>query len=43
MLPVAVILSAYLIGSIPFSYLVVRLVTGADFGHMGRGTSGRRG
>lgn len=29
-LPVAVVLSGYLIGSIPFSYLVVRLVTGAD-------------
>lgn len=29
-LPVAVVVSAYLIGSIPFSYLVVRLVAGAD-------------
>ena len=30
MLPLALILSAYLIGSIPFSYLVVRVMTGAD-------------
>ena len=30
MLPLALILSAYLIGSIPFSYLVVRLLAGAD-------------
>jgi glycerol-3-phosphate acyltransferase PlsY len=30
MLPAALILSAYLIGSIPFSYLVVRIVAGAD-------------
>src|SRR5947209_16444387 len=30
MLPFALILSAYLIGSIPFSYLVVRLFAGAD-------------
>jgi acyl phosphate:glycerol-3-phosphate acyltransferase len=30
MLPVALIVSAYLLGSIPFSYLVVRVVAGAD-------------
>ena len=30
MLPAALILVSYLIGSIPFSYLVVRLVAGAD-------------
>src|SRR5947207_1988338 len=30
MLPAAVIISAYLLGSIPFSYLVVRLFAGAD-------------
>src|SRR5437763_6762673 len=30
MLPLGVIVSAYLIGSIPFSYLVVRVVAGAD-------------
>jgi glycerol-3-phosphate acyltransferase PlsY len=30
MLPLAVIVSAYLIGSIPFSYLVVRAFAGAD-------------
>lgn len=29
-LPVALIVSGYLIGSIPFSYLVVRVLTGAD-------------
>jgi len=30
MLPLALIVSAYLIGSIPFSYLVVRMFAGAD-------------
>jgi acyl phosphate:glycerol-3-phosphate acyltransferase len=30
MLPVAVVVASYLIGSIPFSYLVVRLFAGAD-------------
>src|SRR5688572_32570426 len=30
MLPSALLVLAYLIGSIPFSYLVVRLVAGAD-------------
>jgi glycerol-3-phosphate acyltransferase PlsY len=30
MLPLAVVVSAYLIGSIPFSYLVVRVFAGAD-------------
>jgi len=30
LLPVAVVVSAYLLGSIPFSYLVVRVVAGAD-------------
>jgi glycerol-3-phosphate acyltransferase PlsY len=35
MLPVALILAAYLIGSIPFSYLVVRVMTGADIREVG--------
>ena len=35
MLPAVLILSAYLIGSIPFSYLVVRIVAGADIRHHG--------
>src|SRR5688572_14371503 len=30
MLPTALLVSSYLIGSIPFSYLIVRLVAGAD-------------
>jgi glycerol-3-phosphate acyltransferase PlsY len=30
MLPLSLIISAYLLGSIPFSYLVVRIVAGAD-------------
>src|SRR2546423_2264899 len=30
LLPVALVVSAYLLGSIPFSYLVVRFVAGAD-------------
>ncbi|HWS71574.1 MAG TPA: glycerol-3-phosphate acyltransferase, partial [Thermoanaerobaculia bacterium] len=30
MLPVALIVGSYLLGSIPFSYLVVRLLKGAD-------------
>ena len=30
MLPLALIVAAYLVGSIPFSYLVVRMVAGAD-------------
>src|SRR5213075_3484370 len=30
LLPAAVVVSAYLLGSIPFSYLVVRIVAGAD-------------
>jgi len=35
MLPLALIVSAYLIGSIPFSYLVVRLFAGADIRQVG--------
>jgi glycerol-3-phosphate acyltransferase PlsY len=35
MLPVAVIVASYLIGSIPFSYLVVRAGSGADIPHHG--------
>ena len=35
MLPVALIVSAYLIGSIPFSYLVVRAFAGADIRQVG--------
>jgi glycerol-3-phosphate acyltransferase PlsY len=35
MLPLALIISAYLIGSIPFSYLVVRLFAGADIRQVG--------
>ena len=30
LLPVALVVSAYLLGSIPFSYLVVRFIAGAD-------------
>ena len=30
MLPVSLLISAYLIGSIPFSWIVVRLISGAD-------------
>src|SRR5258707_11534922 len=35
MLPVALIVLAYLLGSIPFSYLVVRIFAGADIRHHG--------
>src|SRR5437763_2977801 len=35
MLPLGVIVSAYLIGSIPFSYLVVRVFAGADIPQVG--------
>ena len=35
MLLLALLLSAYLIGAIPFSYLVVRLMTGADIRQVG--------
>ena len=35
MLPVALTISAYLIGSIPFSFLVVRMMAGADIRELG--------
>ncbi|MBK5258505.1 MAG: glycerol-3-phosphate 1-O-acyltransferase PlsY [Thermoanaerobaculia bacterium] len=35
MLPAALVIASYLIGSIPFSYLVVRFVSGADIRHQG--------
>jgi glycerol-3-phosphate acyltransferase PlsY len=35
MLPVALIVGSYLLGSIPFSYLVVRLLKGADIRELG--------
>ncbi len=35
MLPALLLLSAYLIGSIPFSFLVVKLVAGTDIRHQG--------
>jgi len=35
MLPVALVVGSYLIGSIPFSYLVVRLLKGADIRQLG--------
>jgi glycerol-3-phosphate acyltransferase PlsY len=35
MLPVALAISAYLIGSIPFSFLVVRMLAGSDIREMG--------
>jgi glycerol-3-phosphate acyltransferase PlsY len=35
MLPVALLLGSYLLGSIPFSYLVVRLLAGADIRQLG--------
>ncbi|HUP44548.1 MAG TPA: glycerol-3-phosphate 1-O-acyltransferase PlsY [Thermoanaerobaculia bacterium] len=35
MLPTALLVAAYLIGSIPFSYIVVRLVAGADIRQVG--------
>jgi glycerol-3-phosphate acyltransferase PlsY len=35
MFPVALLIAAYLLGSIPFSYLVVRLFAGADIRQLG--------
>src|SRR5690349_14015789 len=35
MLPLALLVSAYLLGSIPFSFLVVKLFTGADIRQVG--------
>jgi glycerol-3-phosphate acyltransferase PlsY len=35
MLPVALVISAYLIGSIPFSFLVVRMLAGSDIRELG--------
>ena len=35
MLPAALVVAAYLLGSIPFSFLVVKLVAGADIRHHG--------
>lgn len=40
MIPVLLLLAAYLIGGIPFGYLLVRLTTGADVRGMGSGNIG---
>ena len=40
MLPVALIVASYLIGSIPFSFLVVKLVAGTDIRAQGSGNVG---
>lgn len=40
MLPVALIASAYLLGSIPFSYLVARILSGTDIRQAGSGNVG---
>ena len=39
-LPVSLVVLAYLIGSIPFSFLVVRMVAGRDIRHEGSGNVG---
>jgi acyl phosphate:glycerol-3-phosphate acyltransferase len=38
--PIVLLLTAYLIGSIPFSFLIVRLLTGADIRQHGSGNVG---
>jgi len=40
MLPLALVVASYLIGSIPFSYLVVRLFAGGDLRELGSGNVG---
>lgn len=40
MLPVALVVSAYLLGSIPFSFLIVKLVSGKDVRQHGSGNVG---
>ena len=40
MRPILVLLSAYLLGSIPFGYILVRLVAGADIRESGSGGTG---
>ncbi|HVR44123.1 MAG TPA: glycerol-3-phosphate 1-O-acyltransferase PlsY [Thermoanaerobaculia bacterium] len=40
MLPAALLLASYLIGSIPFSYLVARAVSGGDIRNVGSGNVG---
>jgi len=40
MLPVLVVIAAYLLGSIPFGYLIVRLTSGADVRQTGSGGTG---
>lgn len=37
-----ILLGAYLLGSIPFAYLVTRLVTGQDIRHLGDGNMGAK-
>ena len=40
MLPVATVIAAYLLGSIPFGYVIVRLLTGKDVRETGSGGTG---
>ncbi len=40
MIPVLLLLAAYILGGIPFGYLLVRFTTGADVRHMGSGNIG---
>ncbi|MBC7255370.1 MAG: glycerol-3-phosphate acyltransferase, partial [Chloroflexi bacterium] len=39
---IAVVLAGYLLGSIPFAYLITRLVTGKDIRFEGEGNVGAR-
>jgi acyl phosphate:glycerol-3-phosphate acyltransferase len=40
MIPLAIVLGAYLLGGVPFGYLLVRLTTGRDVRSMGSGNIG---
>ena len=40
MIPVLLLLAAYILGGIPFGYLLVRFTTGADVRHLGSGNIG---
>lgn len=40
MIPVFLLLAAYILGGIPFGYLLVRFTTGADVRHLGSGNIG---
>jgi len=40
MIPLAVVLIAYLLGAIPFGYLLVKMKTGADVRQSGSGNIG---